>query len=89
MVNRILQVFATIFVVSTLTLLGWAKTEHLRSATTPAWPGHALITVSVITLPFALAKVVKESDRSSRRNWAILLGSCVALVILTSLLTGR
>jgi hypothetical protein len=89
MLNRILQVAGGVFVASTIGMLAWYKTEQLRSSTAPGWPGIALIGISVVTLPFAVAKVARESDAASRRNWAILLAVCVVLVILTAIITGR
>jgi hypothetical protein len=87
--NRILQLGASIFVASTVGWLGWFKTEHLRSAVAPTWPGFALMAVSVATLPVAFAKIFRESDARSRRNWAILVGLCIVLVLVTKLVTGR
>jgi len=45
--------------------------------------------VSVATLPIAFTKVLKESDATSRRNWAILVGLCIVLVVVTKVVTGR
>ena len=89
MLNRMLQVGASVFVASTIGWLAWFKTEHLRSALAPTWPGYALMAVSVATLPIAFTKVVKESNAASRRNWALLVGLCIVLVIVTKLVTGR
>jgi len=87
--NRILQVGASIFVASTVGWLGWFKTEHLRSAVAPTWPGYALMAISAATVPIAFAKVFRESDARSRRNWAILVSLCIVLVVVTKLMTGR
>ena len=82
MLKRLLRVGGVVFVASTIAMLAWYKTEHLRSAAAPIWPGVALIGISVATLPLALGNVIKESDAASLRNWAILLGLCIALVAL-------
>jgi len=89
LLTRILHVGASIFVASTLGWLVWFKTEHLRSALASTWPGYALMAVSVATLPIAFTKVLKESDATSRRNWAILVGLCIVLVVVTKVVTGR
>jgi len=87
--NRALQVGASIFVMSTIGFLAFFKTEHLRSPMAPTWPGWALMAVSAVTLPIAFTKVIKESDAASRRNWAILIGLCIVLVLVTKVVTGR
>ena len=89
MLNRALQVGASIFVMSTIGFLAFFKTEHLRSQLAPTWPGWALMAVSAVSLPIAFTKVIKESDAASRRNWALLIGLCIVLVLVTKVVTGR
>ncbi len=87
MLNRIVQWMSVAFVASTLALLGWTRAETIPNSALPSWPELPLIGISVITLPFALTKVVRESDVQSRRNWAFLTGLCIVLVCLTYLFT--
>ena len=89
MFNKALQVGATIFVMSTIGFLAWFKTEDLRSPLAPTWPGWTLMVISAVTLPVAFTKVFKESDAASRRNWALLVGLCIVLVVVTKVVTGR
>ena len=87
MLSRVVQWTSVVFVASTITLLAWSRVDTNPRLDLPTWPELPLIGVSVVTLPFALTKVVKESDAKSRRNWALLTGLCVVLVALTFVLT--
>jgi len=78
--DRIVQWASSVFIGSTLALLGLNRAESIVHTSVPEWTGMLLLGVSVITLPFALAKVVREGDPKSRRNWALLLSLCVLLV---------
>jgi hypothetical protein len=87
MLNRIIHWASLAFVVSTLALLAWTRVEAISDASNPTWPELLLLCITVGTLPFALAKVVGESDSKARRNWALLTGLCVVLVGLVFLFT--
>jgi hypothetical protein len=87
MLNRIIHWASLTFVVSTIALLAWTRVEAISDASNPTWPELLLLCITVGTLPFALAKVVREGDFKTRRNWALLIGLCVVLVGLVFVLT--
>ena len=77
--QRILRWGSSIFIAATLALLVWAKTEARVVRPLPEWPVYVLLATSVITLPIAITRVLRESDAASRRNWALFLGFCIVL----------
>jgi hypothetical protein len=78
--DRIVRWGSSVFIGSTLALLGVSRAESITHSLAPDRPEMLLLGLSVLTLPFALARVVQEGDPKSRRNWALLLGLCVLLV---------
>jgi len=80
MLNRALQVGTYLFVPSTLVLLTLTRLPAINQAPEPPRLELLLMFLTVATLPFALAKVVREADPKSRRNWAILTALCVILI---------
>ena len=77
--QRILSWGSTVFIAATLAFVAWDKLGARVTTPLPAWPMVVFACTSVITLPFALARVVREGDHASRRNWALFLGLCVVL----------
>jgi hypothetical protein len=87
MLDRIIHWASLAFVVSTLALLAWTRVHAINDTSGPTWPELLLLRITVGTFPFALAKVVRESDSKSRRNWALLTGLCVVLLGLVFVFT--
>jgi hypothetical protein len=80
--DRVINWGSALFVAFTLAMLGWIKAEAVAHTPLPTWPEGPLIVASIVTLPFALAKVLREGDAKSRRNLVVLIGVCLALVML-------
>ena len=80
MLDRLLRWGSYVFVGLTLAFLALSRAEGVRGITVPESAEWFLMIASVLTLPFALAKVVQEGDAKSRRNWALLLGLCIVII---------
>jgi hypothetical protein len=63
-------------------MLGWTKAEAVAHTPLPTWPEGPLIVASIVALPFALAKVLREGNAKSRRNLVVLIGVCLVLVLI-------
>ena len=80
MLDRVLRWGSYVFVGFTLALLALSRAEGVRGITVPENADMFFMIASALTLPLALAKVVRESDAKSRRNWALLLGLCIVII---------
>ena len=87
MINRIVQWGSLVFIGSTLAFLVLNRAEAISDSSAIERSEMLLVGLSVVTLPLALTKVVREGDPTSRRNWALLVGLCVMLVGLVFVLT--
>jgi hypothetical protein len=72
--DRVVQWGSFLFIGSTLALLVLNRFEAVNDSSTLERSELLVMGLSVVALPFALAKVVREGDPKSRRNWALLLG---------------
>jgi len=87
MLDRVVQWGSFLFIGSALALLVLNRFEAVYDSASLEQSEMLVMAVSVVTLPFALGKVIREGDPKSRRNWALLLGLCAVLVGLVFLLT--
>ena len=87
MINRVVQWGSLVFIGSTLAFLVLNRAEAISDSSAIERSEMLLVGLSVVTLPLALTKVVREGDPKSRRNWAFLVGLCVVLVSLVFVLT--
>ncbi len=79
--NRILQWGRGTFVVSTSVLLVLTRVESRSPELDLPLPLPVLVYTSAVTLPIAIVCVWREADSVSRRNWIILLGVCLILLV--------
>jgi hypothetical protein len=86
-INRIVQWGSLVFIGSTLAFLLLNRAEAISDNSAIERSEMLLVGVSVLTLPLALTKVVREGDPKSRRSWALLFGLCIVLVSLVFLFT--
>ena len=87
MINRVVQWGSLVFIGSTLAFLVLNRVEAISDRSAIERSEMLLVGLSIVTLPLALTKVVREGDPKSRRNWALLVGLCIVLVGLVFVLT--
>ena len=87
MINRIVQWGSLVFIGSTLAFLILNRAETISDSSAIERSEMLLVGLSVVTLPLALTKVMREGDPKSRRNWGLLVGLCVVLVDLVFVFT--
>ena len=87
MINRIVQWGSLVFIGSTLAFLVLNRAEAISDSSAIERSEMLLVGLSIVTLPLALTKVVREGDPKSRRNWSLLVGLCIVLVGLVFVLT--
>ena len=73
--KTLLRIGAWASVVAGCALLIWDHIERQPAE-------YRMIAVGLLILPVSLARVLKQSDARSRRNWAILLGFVVVLGVI-------
>jgi hypothetical protein len=85
--TRILRWGSVLFVGSTSTLLVLVRFEPRLDTLGISGVILAFVCVTLVTLPLAIISVWRESDSASRRNWLLLLGICVLLLVAVALLS--
>jgi hypothetical protein len=85
--TRVLRWASVLFVASTSALLTLGRFETRFENTGTVVAGLVLLCLTLVTLPFAIVSVWRESDSASRRNWLLLFGICVLLLVAVALLS--